>query len=191
VKKRVYIIHGWGGNPEEHWLPWLKNQLELKGFEVIVPVMPDTDEPAIEKWVRKLSDVVGTPDARTYFVGHSIGCQTIMRYLAMLENIKVGGCIFVAGWFKLENLEDKHEERIAAPWLKNDINFTKVLKTTKNIAVINSQNDDYGCVEENKTLFEKNLKAEVFILENMGHFTSSDGVFEIPEVLTKFLSIAK
>jgi len=29
--KRVFIIHGWGGNPEEGWLPWLKKELEAKG----------------------------------------------------------------------------------------------------------------------------------------------------------------
>ena len=37
--KRVFIIHGWGGNPETEWIPWTKKQLEKKGFQVEVPEM--------------------------------------------------------------------------------------------------------------------------------------------------------
>ena len=28
--KRAFIIHGWGGHPEERWYPWAKNELEKK-----------------------------------------------------------------------------------------------------------------------------------------------------------------
>jgi len=31
--KRVFIVHGWGGHPEEGWFPWLKKELERRGFE--------------------------------------------------------------------------------------------------------------------------------------------------------------
>ena len=37
--KRVFIIHGWGGYPEEGWLPWLKKELEKNGFKVFVPAI--------------------------------------------------------------------------------------------------------------------------------------------------------
>ena len=33
MKKRVFIVHGWDGYPEEVWFPWLKKELEAKGFE--------------------------------------------------------------------------------------------------------------------------------------------------------------
>lgn len=45
--KRVFIIHGWEGYPEEGWFPWLKKELEEKSFAVQVLVMPDTDKPQI------------------------------------------------------------------------------------------------------------------------------------------------
>ena len=28
--KRVFIIHGWEGHPENAWFPWLKKELEQK-----------------------------------------------------------------------------------------------------------------------------------------------------------------
>lgn len=182
MKKRVFIVHGWGGNPNEHWLPWLKLELEQKGFEVVVPQMPNTNTPVIKEWVGYLSSLVGELDEQTYFIGHSVGCQTILRYLEKANGEKAGGCVLVAAWFKLEGLESLEEERIALPWMSDDIDYKKILHKTKNITVINSTNDDYGVVEENRRLFEERLNANVIILENRGHFTESDGATQLPEV---------
>lgn len=33
MKKRVFIVHGWDGKPSGAWLPWLKKELEAKGFD--------------------------------------------------------------------------------------------------------------------------------------------------------------
>ena len=38
--KKVVIIHGANGSPEENWFPWLKKELETKGIEVIIPQFP-------------------------------------------------------------------------------------------------------------------------------------------------------
>ncbi|MBI1833416.1 MAG: serine hydrolase family protein [Candidatus Andersenbacteria bacterium] len=187
MNNRVFIVHGWSGRPDEHWLPWLKQQLEQRGFEVNVPLMSRDDEPVIEKWVDRLEAVVGNLDEHTYFVGHSIGCQTIMRYLEKHSDKKVGGCVFVAGWFILENLEDEETELVAEPWMKTPIDFSKILKTTQKFSVFISDNDDFGAVEENKQMFEQKLNAKVIVMHNMGHFTEGDGVTELPQVLDELL----
>ena len=81
MKKRVFVAHGWDGTPEEGWFPWLKNELETKGFEVHVPQLPGTGSPRIHKWVPALAEEVGTANEQTYFVGPSMGCQAIPPYL--------------------------------------------------------------------------------------------------------------
>jgi len=43
--KRAYIIHGWDGYPEEGWFPWLKKELENKGYHVEIPSMPNSKHP--------------------------------------------------------------------------------------------------------------------------------------------------
>ena len=43
--KRAFIIHGWDGYPEEGWFPWLKAELEQRGFTVEIPSMPHPAEP--------------------------------------------------------------------------------------------------------------------------------------------------
>ncbi len=54
MTKRVFIIHCLAGSPEMFWYPWLKIQLENKGFEVNILKMPNPEEPKIKSWVNFL-----------------------------------------------------------------------------------------------------------------------------------------
>lgn len=184
--KRIFIVHGWDFNPKMNWYPSLKKELEKKGGVVIVPRMPNTAEPNIEKWVAHLKNVVGTLDEQTYFVGHSIGCQTIMRFLEK-ENYKskIKKIVFVAGWFELDNLEDEKVKKIAKPWLETPINFNKIKPKLEKLTVFLSSNDPYNRLGENETLFKEKLGAIVIVLKDKGHFTENDGVKEMKEVLSE------
>ena len=184
--KRLFIVHGWGGNPNELLHQSLKKHFSKKGFKVIVPHMPNKDEPVINEWVSCLNKIVGKVDENTYFIGHSIGCQTIMRYLETLpEKTKVGGCIFIAGWFNLDNMESDEEERIAKPWIETKINFDKIKKIAKKIEVYLSSNEYYGFIEENSRIFKEKLKAKVIIEKDMGHFTDEEGKEKISNFVSK------
>lgn len=180
--KRVFIIHGWDGNPNEGWLKWLRLELEKSNINVIAPQMPNAEEPRIEEWVAYITELVGEPDEKTFFVGHSIGCQAIMRYLEKIYPQKVGGAIFVAGWFHLINLEDKESEAIAKPWVETPIDLEKVRKTADNFTVFLSDTDEWVPISD-KNIFEEKLGAKVIIQKNKGHFTEDDDVNEMPEVL--------
>src|SRR3989344_3688840 len=109
--KRVYIIHGWGGSPDEPLHKWLASELRKKGFVVEVPAMPKPDEPKMETWIPFLSQLVGTPDSHSFFIGHSIGCQAIIRNLETLpEGVKIGGAGFNPGWYYISNQESWKEK---------------------------------------------------------------------------------
>ena len=104
--KKVVIIHCWEGYPNYCWYPDTKKELESKGYQVIVPDMPETDFPKLNGWLSKLREVVEETNENVYLIGHSLGCITILRYLESLkENEKVGGAILVAGF--TDNLEYK------------------------------------------------------------------------------------
>lgn len=184
--KRIFIVHGWGDNPKGNWHPWLKKELEKKGYKVIVPEMPNTLEPKIEEWVSHLKKVVEKLDEETYFIGHSIGCQTIMRFLENEPfNRKIPKVVFIAGWFKLKNLEDE-EKPIAKPWLESPIHLEKVKNKIKEIIVFLSSNEPYNYIEENESIFKNKLGAKVTILKNKGHFTKEEEVMEIKEITKEF-----
>ena len=162
-------------------------------YMVFVPGMPDSEAPVIEKWVGHLANIVGTPDKDTYFVGHSIGCQTILRYLdahrfGPLE--AVGGAVFVAGWFKLENLEDDDVKAIAGPWMDERVNANKIRAVLPKSTLIISDNDPYGAFEENKRKFDE-FGSKIVVVPKAGHLTADDGFIKAPVILSELNSILK
>lgn len=189
--KRVFIIHGWGGNPEEGWFPWLKKELEKNGFSVFVPAMPDTENPMIDTWVPYLSKLVGEVNESTFFVGHSIGCQTILRYLETLEADKrVGGAVFVAGWYNVRNLDTEDEKAIVGPWVNTPRNDKKIKEIlTKSVAIF-SDNDPF-VAEENQLSWKEKVGAKIIVEHERGHFAGDDEIVELPSALNAVLEIAK
>lgn len=186
--KTIVLIHGWASSSKGEWIPWLAGECEKLGYKVIAPDMPDPDVPDIGKWVGHLRSILKSVDENTYFVGHSVGCQTIMRYLAGQDQ-KAGGAILVAGWFTLINLEDEEAEEIARPWLETPIDFEKLRGVMPKSTAILSDNDPFVPLEENKKMFEEKLDSKVVIVHEAGHISAEDGFTEMPEVLNQLKNI--
>ncbi|MBI2034049.1 MAG: alpha/beta hydrolase [Candidatus Liptonbacteria bacterium] len=194
MKKRVFIIHGWDGYPKEGWFPWVKKELEKKRkFDVKVPAMPSPSHPKLHRWVAHLRKLVGRPDTHTYFVGHSMGCRAILRYLEKLPpKAKVGGAVLVAGWVSLTPLATgtKEEKEIAGQWLKTRHNFARARSHTKSFTAIFSDNDKF-VPRGNWKVYRKKLGAKIIIQRNKGHFSGSDGIKKLPAALEAILKISK
>src|SRR3989344_6792515 len=97
--KQAVIVHCWGGHSNYCWYPQTKKELEDKGFEVVIPEMPETDAPKLSLWLPKLQEVAPNPNEDLYLIGHSAGVITILKYLENLaDSEKIGGVVFVAGF---------------------------------------------------------------------------------------------
>lgn len=191
MKKRVIIIHGWDGNPNLGWMNWLRKALESKDFEVKSPEMPDKSNPKIEPWVKRLSETIGKPDENTILIGHSIGCQTILRYLERLpKETKIGGALFVAGWFSLQGLETEQEKEIAKTWLETPLDFDKIKQHTNKFIAILSNDDPWVELKTNKEIFESKLNAKVIIEHKKGHINESDND-KLPSALSSLNEMVK
>lgn len=186
--KRVNIIHCWGGVPDYCWYPWLKKELEAKGFEVRVPAMPDTDFPKQKLWIPKMHEVIGDPSEDLILVGHSIGCISILRYLETLkEGQKIGGAVFVAGF-----TDDLGFDEIKN-YFETPIDFEKVKSHCAKFVAIHSDNDSYVPLQQADILNEK-LGADVIIKHEMGHFSGSvddeKSCTELPDALEAVLKLS-
>lgn len=177
--KRIFIVHGWDGGSDKDWMPWVTAELKKLGHEVHCLDFPRTENPTIGDWVPFLSNAVGVPDKNTYFIGHSIGCQTIMRYLETID-VKIGGVFFVAGWFDLENLEDAEAEEVARPWLEIPIDTGRVKHNTEFSITILGDNDQWVPYKTTKKKFEDLLGSEIITVPNGGHITSDEGFDSFP-----------
>ena len=191
--KRVFIIHGWEGYPENNWAPWIKKNLEERGFEVFTPAMPGTETPVKSVWLKTMQDLIPNPDENTYLVGHSMGCQAIQRYLETLSKGQViGGAILVAGWINFPLWEGRTEEelKVVEDWYDKPKDYEKIKKHCKKFVSIFSSNDQF-VLKENWADSEKELGAKVIVLENKSHFDDDAGIKELPEALDAILEISK
>ncbi len=188
--KRLVIIHGWADSPEGSWFPWLKREAEKLGFIVFIPAMPDPNHPKIQPWVATLSRVVKDPDQDTFFIGHSIGCQTILRYLETLPSTtKIGGVLFVGGWFSLKSLETDEEKAIAQPWIDTPIHFRKIRPMIPKSVALFSDNDPWVSLD-NADQMKRELGARIIVEKQKGHFLASDGVTQLPRALQELIALA-
>ncbi len=185
MTNRIFIVHRWGGNPLADWYPWLKAELEKKGFAVFVPEMPRPEHPRIKEWVQALVNAVGKLDSETYFVGHSVGCQAILRYFETLPDAKIGGAVFVAGWTTLSRTVTESEEgETAKPWLT--VAFKRPVHLKDRMIAIFSDNDPYVPLEENKADFSR-FCSKIIVEKGMGHY---DEDAKVPSALKALLELA-
>lgn len=184
MKKRVIIIHGYHGNPNKNWFPWLKAELERRDFEVLVPAMPIADVPQLKVWLPTLQELAGVPDQNTYLVGHSLGCITILRYLESLaEGQQVGGAVLVAGFSQPIHLTELNN------YFETPLDYQKCRQAALAITCINSDNDHHVPLEQAKIMRDQ-LGAKLVVVENGGHLNEKAGFTELPIVLQELLDIA-
>ncbi len=187
--KRVVFIHGWGGYPEEGWRPWLKENLEQSGWQVINPVMPNTETPTQQKWLAKLSEVIGEPDDETYLVGHSLGGITILRYLENLpEGKKIGGAILVAGFPNDLNFDGYKGELDS--FFTSHVDWAAVNARCNQFFVLHSKDDNW-VNENNYYELKDKLRADGELQSGFKHYSGDDGVTELPLVLEELERMAK
>ncbi|MDO8461177.1 MAG: alpha/beta hydrolase [bacterium] len=187
MAKRVFLIHGWDGHPEKGWIPYLKQELEKKDFTVIALKMPDANRPTLKGWIPYLALITRFPTKNDYFVGHSLGCIAILRYLETLrENEEIGGAVLVAGFSHDLNYPGYYNE--LASFFKRPIKWDKIRSHCKKFIAIHSDNDPYVPLEHGR-IFKENLDAELIIERDMKHFSGDDGITELPIALESLLKI--
>jgi predicted alpha/beta hydrolase family esterase len=181
--KKAILIHGWEGYPEEGWRPWLGSELEKQGFEVIVPAMPNSAKPKMNEWLNFLKKLVSNPDENCYFVGHSLGCITILRYIESLgENQKIGGAVLVAGFTSNLGYDELDS------FFQTKIDWEKIKSRCQKIIAIHSSNDPYVSLHY-ADFFRNKLDAEIIIEQNMKHFSGDDGINELPSAFKSVLKL--
>jgi len=193
--KRVFIIHGWDASPEDNWYQSVAKEAEKNGFNAEVLKMPDSHNPSVSQWPEKVLNIVGEVDEDTYFIGHSIGCLTIMKFLQseVADGDSCGGVIFVAPWFNLSKaaLPDEEYRTIAKPWLEMKLNFNNIKNKSRKFTAFFSDNDPYVPMN-NVTKFQDHLDAEIIIEPQMGHYDNeSAGIVELQQVVDKLLEISE
>ncbi len=177
--KNGYLNPKRSSQSNSHWLPWIQQQLIVKGILAQTPELPEPYEPIYEKWSSVFEQF--KIDGETMLIGHSRGAGFLVRWLS--ENkIKVGKVALVA-----PSLNPFKEERKL-----EFFNFKidkSLVKRTKGLTVFFST-DDEEKILETVQLIKSQLKGSKFEkFTNKGHFTFGDmKTEEFPELRDFLLS---
>lgn len=183
--KRAIIVHGWGGSPSGHWLPWMQSTLQEAGWRAEVPAMPSPEHPQRDEWVRHISLAVGHPDRDTFLVGHSLGCIAILRYLETLaEGERIGGAVLVSGFF--EPLGEGYED--IDHFVRDPVDWEAVRNHCLSFRVIHGKDDDIVPLPFAERL-AMNVRVPLHVIPGK-HLGKKEGILELPPILNAVLDIA-
>ena len=186
--KKVFMIHGYGGQPNGGWRPWLMGELAKKDIYACALPMPKPDTPNKEEWIETIKNAVGEPSEEIFLVGHSLGVPAILRYLETLPSgSKIGGVVLVSGII-YEIKESGHDSLNS--FLNKPFDFETIKNVCKNFVIIHAKDDKNVLFSESEDL--KNfLSCELIPIQKGGHLNGSAGWYELPQALESLLKMIK
>ena len=167
-KPNFVLLHGKGGSPDRHFIPWLRSELKKSGFAVQTPVLPNADEPNdLEQtdWVLKYCKF----DAKTVVVGHSFGGIVALRLLE--RGIKPHKVILIGTPSKPRLLDGKKRPTVAAA-VKRGFDFLTIKKNAKEFALLYDEKDHAVSLDHGE-LFARELGVSMHTAVGRNpHFTA-------------------
>jgi len=158
---KAIIIHGARGNPDSHWFPWLKEKLEEKGYEVIVPQLPHGEEQTLHGWMNCFERLDEEIDENTILIGHSLGCPFILH---LLEKHKAKAAFFAGGFVSL--LNNKYKEIVRS--FVEHFDFEKIQRNCSSFFAYGADNDHNVPIDKLQELADC-LHIKLQMIPNGGH----------------------
>ena len=186
--KKVFMIHGFNGEPNGGWRPWLMGELAKNDIYACALPMPTPDVPVKSEWIKTINEAVGVPTKEIFLIGHSLGVPAILRYLEDLDkDSKIGGVVLVSGLaFVIK--EDGYEQ--VNTFLEGSFDFDHIKNVCNNFVIIHGDNDTNVPLSDAEELSKK-LACDLIIIPNGGHLNGSAGCYKLPEALDSLLKMIK
>jgi leucyl-tRNA synthetase len=83
-KQKVLLVHGFEGSPKGNWMPWMKAELETRGFEVFAPELPNADHPDMDAWLATILPILENFTEEDIVIGHSLGSKAALHAIEKL-----------------------------------------------------------------------------------------------------------
>lgn len=177
--KHAIILHGTLGSPDGNWFQWLKAQLEAKGLQVWLPVLPHAEQPSLKEWAEFIyASCPFEINQETLIVGHSSGA-ILALILAQQNKQPIGGIVCVSV-FHDNSLQWKPNNRL----FDIEFDWQAIQNNAKKLLFIHSDNDPYVPLEQAQYVAD-NCDAELITIPGQGHFNleQSEGYKEFPQLL--------
>ncbi len=184
--KKVFMVHGFMGEPNGGWRPWLMGELAKEGVYACALPMPTPNDPIKAEWVKSITYAVqNSKEDQVFLVGHSLGVPAILRYLESLsENQKISGAVLISGPANVINPDNKESKlRKIDHFLEIPFNFEHIKKVCEKFTIIHGENDDKVPFSHGEEL-SRSLDCKIISIPNGGHLGGSDGFRQLPQALS-------
>lgn len=182
---KALILHGWWGDGNENWFPYLKNQLQKKNIDFSAPKLPNSNTPKLEEQLDVLEEYNNYfSDGKWYIIAHSLGCKLALHFVEKykLFDIKIILVAPVYPWVAedcwKQVFEDAYDD--IKTYFDAPVAFENMSNT---IHIITSDNDPFLQLEKVKKYYNQFKNTTIKILPEKWHINASAGVLELPEIL--------
>ncbi len=164
--KNAILLHGGQSTPDMYWFPSIRDFLIQKGYEVWAPELPMADKPTLKNWLPFVLRN-GFFNENTILIGHSLGSALALSVLESID-VKINKAIFVAGFATVRKNMKPSDETM----LKDSYDWERIKANAEEFIFINSDNDAWGCDEEQGRYLQKHLGGTFILQKGEGHFGS-------------------
>ena len=94
-KPLALLLHGWDNvetRIDWHWMPSLREKLEMAGYEVVMEQLPGNNAPNLEEQIAFLGQYRDRLNEQSIIIGHSMGGFLGMHFVERLDK-KIGKLI--------------------------------------------------------------------------------------------------
>jgi len=162
--KNAIILHGTGDSPDDFWFPYLRKELERKGYSVWLPQLPNAQKPNVKDWLAFILENEKINN-KTVLIGHSAGAQIILSLLAKSDT-KVKQAILVSGYAK------PLPKDINSEMNKDEYDWEAIRGKAGQFIFINSDNDPWGYDDKQGKIMVEHLGGKL-IVRHEGHMGST------------------
>lgn len=165
--KNIIMLHGTGETPRSFWYPFIKSNLEAKGYKVWLPQLPGKDKPTVKKQLPFVLER-GEFSEGAIIIAHSAGVPLALSIIERLDR-KIKQAILVAGFAEPIKGGEKGPNLI----LQENYDWKKIKARVDDIILIHSDNDPWGCDHGQGLKMLGNLGGKLIIMHEHGHFGSN------------------
>lgn len=165
--KTALLLHGTGGSDTDYfWFADTKQHLESIGYDVWWPLLPNTEKPNLVDTRNFVEQNLPAIDEETIIIGHSSACPLILHMLQYFK-VSVKQVVLVGGFY--QSLGDDGYSDLMLP---DAFDWTTIKKNAREIIMINSDNDPWGCTDVQAREPAIKLDATLIVATGQGHMGS-------------------